>query len=134
MSEEKRKRLQEKNLNKLNPYKDSVQKYFPNGGKISSEGRKKGTKIVKKTTEISRNALTWALEGHSTKIRMALDALFTENPEAYINAISKLLNYTVPKLSSSEINDNTTKKVKIELNDDVSIEDLRAKIDQIDNN
>ncbi len=65
---------------------------------------------------------------------MALDSLFAENPEAYINAVSKLLNYTVPKLSSSEINDNTTKKVKIELNDDVSIEDLRAKIDEIDNN
>ena len=85
-------------------------------------------------TKISRNALTWALEGHSTKIRMALDALFTENPEAYINAVSKLLNYTVPKLSSSEINDKTTKKVKIELNDDVSIDDLRTKLEQIDNN
>jgi len=134
MSEEKRKKLQEKNINKLNPYKDRVKKYFPNGGEISTEGRKKGTKIVRKTTEISRNALTWALEGHSTKIRMALDALFTENPEAYINAISKLLNYTVPKLSSSEINDNTTKKVKIELNDNVSIEDLRTKLAQIENN
>lgn len=65
---------------------------------------------------------------------MALDALFTENPEAYINAISKLLNYTVPKLSSSEINDKTTKKVKIELNDDVSIDDLRTKLEQIENN
>ena len=75
--------------------------------------------------------MTWALEGHSTKIRMALDALFEENPEAYINAVSKLLNYTVPKLSSSEINDNTTKKVKIELNEDVSIEDLKSKLDQL---
>jgi|TARA_R110002050_G_scaffold25568_1_gene68082 hypothetical protein len=134
MSDEERKKLQEKNINKLNPYKDRVKKYFPNGGEICTEGRKKGTKIVRKTTQISRNALTWALEGHSTKIRMALDSLFAENPEAYINAVSKLLNYTVPKLSSSEINDNTTKKVKIELNDDVSIEDLRAKIDEIDNN
>jgi hypothetical protein len=134
MSDEKRKKLQEKNINKLNPYKERVKKYFPNGGEIYTEGRKKGTKIVRKTTEISRNALTWALEGHSTKIKMALDSLFAENPEAYINAISKLLNYTVPKLSSSEINDNTTKKVKIELNDNVSIDELRAKIDEIDNN
>ena len=78
--------------------------------------------------------MTWALEGHSTKIRLALDKLFDQNPEAYINAVSKLLNYTVPKLSSSEITDNTTKKVKIELNDDVSIEELRAKLDDIDNN
>ena len=64
---------------------------------------------------------------------MALDKLFDQNPEAYINAVSKLLNYTVPKLTSSEINDNTTKKVKIELNDDVSIEELRAKLDEINN-
>jgi hypothetical protein len=78
--------------------------------------------------------LTWALEGHSTKIRLALDKLFDQNPEAYINAVSKLLNYTVPKLSSAEITDNTTKKVKIELNDDVSLDELRAKLDELNNN
>ena len=134
MSDEKRKKLQEKNINKINPYSDVSKKYFPNGGLRNLEGRKKGEKNNVSVTKISRNALTWALEGHSTKIRMALDALFTENPEAYINAVSKLLNYTVPKLSSSEITDNTTKKVKIELNDDVSIDDLRTKLEQIDNN
>ena len=101
-------------LDELNPYKDAAKKYFPNGGEINTSGRRKGdkTKNTVKVTKISRNALTWA----------------------YINAISKLLNYTVPKLSSAEINDNTTKKVKIELNDDVSIDDLRAKLDEIDNN
>jgi len=132
MSDEKRKRLQEKNINKLNPYKKTTEKFFPNGGKINTKGRKKGEKNNVTITKISRNALTWALEGHSTKIRLALDALFEQNPEAYINAISKLLNYTVPKLSSSEITDTTTKKVKIELNDDVSIEDLRAKLNEIE--
>jgi hypothetical protein len=134
MSDEKRKRLQEENINKLNPYKSTNEKFFPNGGKINTQGRKKGEKNNITVTKISRNALTWALEGHSTKIRLALDALFDQNPEAYINAISKLLNYTVPKLSSSEINDNTTKKVKIELNDDVSIEDLRTKLSEIETN
>ena len=132
MSDEKRKRLQEKNINKLNPYKETAQKFFPNGGKINTKGRKKGEKNNVAITKISRNALTWALEGHSTKFRLALDALFDQNPEAYINAVSKLLNYTVPKLSSSEITDNTTKKVKIELNDDVSIDDLRAKLNEIE--
>ena len=62
--EEERKKLQEKNINKLNPYKDRVKKYFPNGGEICTEGRKKGTKIVRTTTQISRNALTCAIEGH----------------------------------------------------------------------
>ena len=106
----------------------------PNGGKINTDGRKAGEKNNVSVSKISRNALTWALEGHSTKIRMALDKLFDQNPEAYINAVSKLLNYTVPKLSSSEITDNTIRKVKIELNDDVSIEELRAKLNDIENN
>jgi len=133
MEEDKRYKLRESNINKLNPYKEASEKFFPNGGKINTEGRKAGEKNNVVVSKISRNALTWALEGHSTKIRMALDKLFDQNPEAYINAVSKLLNYTVPKLTSSEINDNTTKKVKIELNDDVSIEELRAKLDEINN-
>tara|TARA_R110000764_G_scaffold210324_1_gene296264 strand:- start:143 stop:544 length:402 start_codon:yes stop_codon:yes gene_type:complete len=133
MEEDKRYKLKESNINKLNPYKETSEKFFPNGGKINTEGRKAGEKNNVVVNKISRNALTWALEGHSTKIRLALDKLFDQNPEAYINAVSKLLNYTVPKLTSSEINDNTTKKVKIELNDDVSIEELRAKLDEINN-
>ena len=133
MSEDERYKLREGNLNKLNPYKETSEKFFPNGGKINTKGRTKGGKNNVSITKISRNALTWALEGHSTKIRLALDKLFDQNPEAYINAVSKLLNYTVPKLSSSEITDNTTKKVKIELNDDVSIEELRTKLDEINN-
>ena len=115
MADEKRNRLRESNLNKINPYKKTVKKYFPNGGEINTEGRKKGSKSNVGVTKMSRNAITWALEGHSTKIRLALDALFEHNPEAYISAVAKLLNYTVPKLSSNEITDTTTKKVKIEL-------------------
>jgi hypothetical protein len=134
MADEKRNRLRESNLNKINPYKKTVKKYFPNGGEINTEGRKKGSKSNVGVTKMSRNAITWALEGHSTKIRLALDALFEHNPEAYISAVAKLLNYTVPKLSSNEITDTTTKKVKIELNDDVSIDDLRAKLNEIDDN
>ena len=134
MSDEKRKRLQEKNINKLNPYKSTTEKFFPNGGKINTEGSKKGEKNNVTITKISRNALTWALEGHSTKIRLALAALFDQTPAAYIYAISNLQNYTLPKLSSSEITDNTTKKVKIELNDDVSIEDLRSKLNELGDN
>ena len=42
-----------------------------------------------------------------------LDVLFEESPEAYISAITKLMNYTVPKLSSNEITDNTSKNIKI---------------------
>jgi hypothetical protein len=125
--------MNDNEIDNLNPYRQSADKYLTT--KNNKGGRPVGSldKNTTSVTKISRNALTWALEGHSTKIRMALDKLFEQNPEAYINAVSKLLNYTVPKLSSSEINDNTTKKVKIEINDDVSIEELRARLDDLNN-
>lgn len=130
--EEEVKKEIEGKLNSLNPYKDRVSRlfYIDENGKKTAKNKRERLKI----TKISRDALTWALEGHSTKIRMALDKLFDESPEAYISAITKLLNYTVPKLTSSEITDTTTKKVKIDLNDDVSIEALREKLNDIDNN
>ena len=93
----------------------------------------KPTRGKAKTTAMSRNALAWALEGHSTKIKMALEQLFEKDPEAYINAVTKLMNYTVPKLSSSEITDNTTKKIKVDFNEDVSIEELRKRLDEYNN-
>jgi len=93
----------------------------------------KPTRGKAKTTAMSRNALAWALEGHSTKIKMALEQLFDKDPEAYINAVTKLMNYTVPKLSSSEITDNTTKKIKVDFNEDVSIDELRKRLDEYNN-
>lgn len=93
-------------------------------------GRKKGE--PNKITKMSRSALAWALEGHSYKIKIALDKLFEESPEAYIGAITKLMNYTVPKLSSNEITDNTSKKIKIDFNDDISIDDIKAKLKEIE--
>ena len=87
----------------------------------------KPTRGKAKTTAMSRNALAWALEGHSTKIKMALEKLFNKDPEAYINAVAKLMNYTVPKLSSSEITDNTSKRIKVDFNDDISVDELRKR-------
>jgi len=90
----------------------------------------KPTRGKAKTTAMSRNALAWALEGHSTKIKMALEKLFDKDPEAYINAVAKLMNYTVPKLSSSEITDNTSKRIKVDFNDDISVDELRKRLDE----
>ncbi len=90
----------------------------------------KPTRGKAKTTAMSRNALAWALEGHSTKIKIALEQLFQESPEAYINAVTKLMNYTVPKLSSSEITDNTSKRIKVDFNEDISVEELRKRLDE----
>jgi len=90
----------------------------------------KPTRGKAKTTAMSRNALAWALEGHSTKIKMALEKLFEKDPEAYINAVAKLMNYTVPKLSSSEITDNTSKRIKVDFNEDISVDELRKRLDE----
>ena len=42
------------------------------------------------------------------------------------------MNYTVPKLSSNEITDNTSKKIKIDFNDNISIDDIKAKLKEIE--
>tara|TARA_R100000655_G_C2993474_1_gene193394 strand:- start:2436 stop:2834 length:399 start_codon:yes stop_codon:yes gene_type:complete len=119
-----RKKVMEKNID---PQKISEKNSVP----VSNpNGRKKGE--PNKITKMSRSALAWALEGHSFKIKKALDVLFEESPEAYISAITKLMNYTVPKLSSNEITDNTSKNIKIDLNEDVTIEDIKAKLKEIE--
>ena len=83
-----RKKVMEKNID---PKKITEKKPQP----VSNpNGRKKGE--PNKITKMSRSALAWALEGHSFKIKKALDVLFEESPEAYISAITKLMNYTVP--------------------------------------
>ena len=41
MSDEERKKLQEKNINKLNPYKERVKKYFPNGYRFEGAAPRK---------------------------------------------------------------------------------------------
>tara|TARA_R100000005_G_C4993893_1_gene200879 strand:- start:2038 stop:2484 length:447 start_codon:yes stop_codon:yes gene_type:complete len=105
------------NKRTLPPVTDEIKNIKPTRGKA-------------KTTAMSRNALAWALEGHSTKIKMALEALFDKDPEAYINAVAKLMNYTVPKLSSSEITDNTSKRIKVDFNEDISVEELRKRLDE----
>jgi hypothetical protein len=57
--------------------------------------------------------LAYALEGQPVKIKMALDILFDEDPRAYIDAIAKLMNYAMPKLSSTEIKKITTLRLRL---------------------
>ena len=42
------------------------------------------------------------------------------------------MNYTVPKLSSSEITDNTAKRIKVDFNEDISVEELRKRLDEFE--
>ena len=68
---------------------------------------------AREMAKISRTSVAYALEGQPVKIKMALDLLFDEDPRAYIDAIAKLLNYAVPKLSSTEIKHEGDKKIEI---------------------
>ena len=129
MEEENKRRLLRKKVMDSNIELEKITKKNPPTFS-NPNGRKKGE--PNKITKMSRSALAWALEGHSYKIKIALDKLFEESPEAYIGAITKLMNYTVPKLSSNEITDNTSKKIKIDFNDNISIDDIKAKLKEIE--
>jgi acetolactate synthase small subunit len=96
------------------------------------EIKKKRTRGRNKLSNLSRQTLIHALDGHSFKIKMALDQIFAEDPKLYIDAISKLLNYTIPKLSATEITDNTIRKVEIILDKDATIDDLKKQLEDIE--
>jgi len=59
---------------------------------------------------------------------MALDILFEEDPRAYIDAIAKLMNYAMPKLSSTEIKKDTDTKIEINLNEGATLDDIKNQI------
>ena len=63
-------------------------------GHHNGTGRKKGS--ITKSTKITREIIAHALSGQEVNIMDALEKLSSKNPEAYISAIAKLLNYAVP--------------------------------------
>ena len=81
---------------------------------------------------MTRKSLAYALEGQPVKIKMALDILFEEDPRAYIDAIAKLMNYAIPKLSSTEIKKDTDTKIEIKLNEGATLEDIKNQIRGLD--
>tara|TARA_R110002020_G_scaffold120148_5_gene273849 strand:- start:3853 stop:4317 length:465 start_codon:yes stop_codon:yes gene_type:complete len=94
--------------------------------------KSKRTRGKNKLSNLSRQTLIHALDGHSFKIKMALDQIFAEDPKLYIDAISKLLNYTIPKLSATEVTDNSVKKVEVVLDKNATIEDLKKQLKDIE--
>ena len=91
---------------------------------------KKGGKH--QVTKFSREVLSMALAGQEVNIRVALEKLFEKNPEAYINAVAKLLNYAIPKLQATEISANGNTKIEITLDDSMSVEELKAKMAEME--
>jgi len=101
---------------------------FKFGNKLG--GRTKGS--VNKTTKFSREVLSMALAGQELNIKIALEKLYEKNPEAYINAITKLLNYAVPKLQSTEINAGSNTKIEITLDDSMTVDDLKRRMEEME--
>jgi len=99
-------------------------------GHHNGTGRRKGS--ITKTTKITREILANALSGQEVNIMDALEKLSAKNPEAYINAIAKLLNYAMPKLQSTEIKAENSRKIEIKLDDNVSLDELKAKMENLE--
>ena len=100
-------------------------------GHHNGTGRKKGS--IAKSTKITREIIAHALSGQEVNIMDALEKLSSKNPEAYINAIAKLLNYAVPKLQATEIKSENSRKIEINLDDNVSIDELKLKMESLKN-
>ena len=103
-------------------------------GKIDENYNKTDKVLLPKSNEarrvakMTRKSLAYALEGQPVKIKMALDILFEEDPRAYIDAIAKLMNYAMPKLSSTEIKKDTDTKIEINLNEGATLDDTKNQI------
>ena len=93
-------------------------------------GRTKGS--MNRVTKFSREVLTMALAGQEKNIMFALEELAEKNPEAYINAVSKLLNYAIPKLQSTEVNSKSASKIEITLDDTMTVDDLKRRMQEME--
>ena len=103
-------------------------------GKIDENYNKTPKSLLPSNTEtrqlakLTRRSLAYALEGQPVKIKMALDTLFAEDARAYIDAIAKLMNYAMPKLSSTEIKKDTDTKIEINLTEGATLDDIKNQI------
>ena len=127
MEKESKKKLGEEALKKR-PQLGKIDENYNNTPKSLLPKNKELRQIAKMT----RKSLAYALEGQPVKIKMPLDILFEEDPRAYIDAIAKLMNYAIPKLSSTEIKKDTDTKIEIKLNEGATLEDIKNQIRGLD--
>tara|TARA_Y100000401_G_C8281177_1_gene203529 strand:+ start:469 stop:897 length:429 start_codon:yes stop_codon:yes gene_type:complete len=106
---------------------DSIGKIDQNYNKTLKALEPKNTEM-RQVARMTRKSLAYALEGQPVKIKMALDILFDEDPRAYIDAIAKLMNYAIPKLSATEIKKDTDTKIEINLNEGATLDDIKKQI------
>ena len=82
---------------------------FEKGKSGNENGRPKGA--VSTTTKETRELLKKALEPHLGNVSEALDRILEDDPAKYVDALSKLLPYFIPK--QTEIDMNFANELKI---------------------
>ena len=113
---------------------EALKKKAWSSGKIDEHYNKTGKALEPKNTEVrrvakmTRKSLAYALEGQPVKIKMALDILFDEDPRSYIDAIAKLMNYALPKLSATEIKRDSDTQIEIKLSEGTTLDDIKQQI------
>ncbi len=124
MNEEKPKKKLGEEARKKRPQLGKIEENYNNTPKSLMPKNNE----VRRVAKMTRKSLAYALEGQPVKIKMALDILFDEDPRAYIDAIAKLMNYAIPKLSSTEIKKDTDTKIEIKLNEGATLDDIKNQI------
>lgn len=129
--EDKKKKIGEKARTKVKKESWSSGMIDEHYNKTDKALKPKNTELVK-TARLTRKSLAYALEGQPVKIKKALDILFEEDARSYIDAIAKLMNYAMPKLSSTEIKKDTDTKIEITLNEGATLDDIKRQIRDLD--
>lgn len=129
MKEEKKKIGDKaKTKRKKEDYIGQIDKNYNKTDKVNIPKKNKSHAIAL----MNRKSLAYALEGQPIKIKKALDILFEEDARAYIDAIAKLMNYAMPKLSSTEIKKDNDTKIEINLNEGATLDDIKRQIRDLD--
>ena len=120
---QKKKKLGEE-ARKKRPQLGKIEQNYNNTPKALIPKNNEGRQVAKMT----RKSLAYALEGQPVKIKMALDILFDEDPRSYIDAIAKLMNYALPKLSATEIKRDSDTQIEIKLSEGTPLDDIKQQI------
>ena len=67
-------------------------------------GRKKG--VPNKITQVNRAFISDLLNEQGNNIQNALNDLYTQNKQAYLSCIIKMLDHVLPRLKDQDIEDN----------------------------
>lgn len=90
------------------------------GGKRENAGRPKG--VGNKSTELAREAIAKFVDDNSERLQGWLDEIANESPEKAFNCVKDLLEYHVPKLSRTDVQNLDKDGLPADANFKVTIE------------